>query len=99
MDKLPAWAMPLLRFGATALIAFYLVYSNNELMKNTVIRMNDNLIKHEQTTHDLIRVISGLQINYDRNEAHQIKILGTICTNGADDHVKRDKCDEAKEGR
>jgi hypothetical protein len=92
-DKLPSWITPLLRFGAMALIAFYLVWSNNEMMRTSMTSMSKTLIVLEKTTDGVSDALLRHEASSNRILDGQLRLLRVICRNTATDSIQRSSCD------
>lgn len=93
MEKVPSWVGPLLKFGSTALIAFYLVYTNNKLMSDVITRMSVTLIEHELTTNSMSITLKDMEANADKANDSYLRLLRVICRNTATDVMQRNNCD------
>jgi hypothetical protein len=93
IDKLPPWVTPLLRFGATALIAFYLVYSNQEMMKTLVNKSVPAMTKIIETSEGIASTLKDHEEGANRSRDGQLRMLRVICRNTATDIIQRTNCD------
>jgi hypothetical protein len=93
MTGIPPWITSLVRFGVTAAIAIYLVYSNTKLVETLLTDMNRMMIKNEIVTKDLYNAIKEHNESNNAATDGELRLLRVICRNTATDYIQRANCD------
>lgn len=90
---MPGWVQSLLKLGATAAIAFYLVFSNQRMFETTLMKMSEKLTEHEYSTVQAAKILENYAAGADRVSDAQLRLLRVICYNTATDVLQRSRCD------